>query len=1186
MKRRIEELMNGIYEYKTPDLLFSCDEIRAVVKPGEKFFGSFTIKNKEQKRIRGFLYSSDARVACEPREFSGIEPKLSFDVDFTGMKAGDVLEGSLTVCTNMGEKALPFSFAIMQKKVQLPAGEAFTLDSFAQLAKEHYEKAYAMFCSRSFTRTIEKQYPQFEALNRGLRSKTMSMELMEEFLISTGKKSAIKYELKKERQEFSQIASVIQEQIEIVKNGWGYSQIEVFSDAAFLQPEQSLIRPDDFLGSSFTLNYLIDPARMHAGHNFGRIILKSGNWKKTFEVTARKFTAKEIDHRAHIQKKEIERLYRDYLDFRLKKISLNTWIARAEDSFARYEQAGGEDIMMKLYQVQIYFAADQPEIACTLLEKLEQKRRISDHPAVQGYYQYLTTLYDKDEKYIDYIESKIQDLYLKNQEEWLLQWVLLYLKENLLQHPSQKLEAIRRQYKMGCRSRLMYLEAFTLFRKSPLLLKKLDDFEIQVLRFICRNDLLDKELVMQVADIAGRQRRYDATMYQILCQCYTKYPSKSVVSAICSLLIKGHKVGAAYFNWYEKGVAEGLRLTGLYEYYVESMGKERTGLLPQMVRMYFSYENSSLDYVKKAVLYKNIIDNKGQDPKTYDSYRAAIEKYMVDQLMAGRMNRELACIYQEFLTKSMLNTRMTENLSHALFTCEICCKDPNASAVAVVHRQLEEIQTVIFSKHTANVQIYTEDACIFIIDREGRWHTKGFDYTITRLLKGSDMFSMCRRIAPDSPGFLLYSCTEAQRSRDITQEKIRDFFGMLEFVDVKEDYKQQLRKEILEYYYDNLQDDTLYEHLHDMDLEVFAAVDKAKTVELLVREGMCKEAFLLVSRFGPEEIPLGVLVRLCSRRILEQGPEEDEMLLYLCHYCFCHGKYDEAILSYLLSGYDGPMETMKTLWKAGKNFDLDTMALEEKILIMLAFERTGMEETEPIFESYRRKYGKKMLLAAYLNLMSYQYFVKGMDVQKPVFDEIERRMNASESVDPACRLAYLRYRTECGEASEKQLILMSQILQECGDKHMCFGFFEKLPVSLMRTLQLMDRSIIEYRTDPKAIVMLTYTLENQEEGTSVEHTEMLHNVYEGIFEKDFTLFYGEKMVCMIHEEKDGKKTQSGPFTLLPRTEMPEDNDMQSRYGMLNEMCRAFVQKKETEFKAQAEEYLKKESLAEHFLPVR
>ena len=94
-------------------------------------------------------------------------------------------------------------------------------------------------------------------------------------------------------------------------------------------------------------------------------------------------------------------------------------------------------------------------------------------------------------------------------------------------------------------------------------------------------------------------------------------------------------------------------------------------------------------------------------------------------------------------------------------------------------------------------------------------------------------------------------------------------------------------------------------------------------------------------------------------------------------------------------------------------------------------------------------------------------------------------------------------------------------------------------------------------------------------------------MYTKVFlKKILPCFTVKKVVCMIHEEKDGKKTQSGPFTLLPRTEVPEDNDMQSRYGMLNEMCRAFVQKKETEFKAQAEEYLKKESLAEHFLPVR
>ena len=1186
MKRRIEELVNEIYEYKTPDLFFSCDKIQATVKPGEKFFGSFTLKNSEQKKIRGFLYSSDARVACEPREFSGLEPKLSFDVDFTGMKAGDVLNGSFTVCTNMGEKSLPFSFLLGRRKLMLPDGENLTLDSFVQLAKENYERAYAIFCSSDFEWMIEKQYPQYEALYRGLKNRPMDMEVMEAFLIGTGKKEAIRFEIRKKEQKFGEISATVREKLEIVRTGWGYFRIDVMSDAPFLQPEHEHITADDFLGSTFSLDYLIDPSKMHAGYNFGRIQLKCGRWKESFDVTARSIPRREPDMRNYVQKKAIENLYRDYLDFRLKRISLNTWITRAEDAFAQYEQAGGKDIMVKLYQVQIYFAAEQPEIACTLLEKLEQKKQIPKSAKAQGYYQYLTTLYDKDQKYVDYVENKIQELYLKNQEEWVLQWVLLYLQENLIQHPSQKLEAIRRQYEMGCRSRIMYLEAYTLFQKSPLLLKKLDDFEIQVLRFLCRNDLLDKEIVMQVADLAGRLRRYDKTMYQILCHCHLKYPSKSVVSAICALLIKGHKTGTAYFNWYEKGVSEGLRLTGLYEYYVESMGKSRTDLLPQMIRMYFSYDNTSLDYEKKAVLYKNIIENRYKDEKTYEHYRASIEKFMVDPLAKGRMNRELSAIYREFLNPSMLNSKMAENLSHALFTCEIFCDSEEASAVAVVHRQLDAIQTAVFSGHVANVQIYTKDACIFIIDREGRWHAKGFDYRVTRLLEGSNMFSMCRTAAPDSPGFLLYFCTEAQRTQNVTAENIPDFLGLLEFVDVRESYKRELRKDILTYYYEHVKDDTLYEHLHQMDWRAFAQVDKGKMAELLVREGMCREAFQLTAKLGPEGISLSALVRMCSRRILEQDRKTDEMLLYLCYYCFAHQKYDEAVLSYLLSSYDGPMETMKELWEAGCKFELDTMLLEEKILIVLAFERMYLEDTEKIFESYRRKYGKKILLHAYLNMMAYEYFVKEKPVQKPVFDEIERRLVRGETVDQVCRLAYLRYCAKQKDVTARQQEWMLEILQQCNARHMCFRFFEELEPSMMRRLQLMDRSIIEYRTDPQARVMLTYTLENREDDPSAVHTEMMQNVYEGIFEKDFTLFYGEKMVYTIWEEQDGKKIKSEPQTLLPKQSTGKEKAMDSRYGMINEMCRALAEQNEEEVKKQAMEYRRKEKLAEHFLPLR
>lgn len=38
------------------------------------------------------------------------------------------------------------------------------------------------------------------------------------------------------------------------------------------------------------------------------------------------------------------------------------------------------------------------------------------------------------------------------------------------------------------------------------------------------------------------------------------------------------------------------------------------------------------------------------------------------------------------------------------------------------------------------------------------------------------------------------------------------------------------------------------------------------------------------------------------------------------------------ILAYLLRYYDGPVERMKELWQAGKDFEANTFVLEEKIL--------------------------------------------------------------------------------------------------------------------------------------------------------------------------------------------------------------------------------------------------------------
>ena len=59
-----------------------------------------------------------------------------------------------------------------------------------------------------------------------------------------------------------------------------------------------------------------------------------------------------------------------------------------------------------------------------------------------------------------------------------------------------------------------------------------------------------------------------------------------------------------------------LKITRLYEYYIETMSRNYQKMLPRMIRMYFSYNNTLSD-AKKAFVYSNVIRNKEVDKTTY-----------------------------------------------------------------------------------------------------------------------------------------------------------------------------------------------------------------------------------------------------------------------------------------------------------------------------------------------------------------------------------------------------------------------------------------------------------------------------------------------------------------------------------------------------------------------------------------
>ncbi len=1181
MKRRIEQLLNGIFEYEAPRLVASQEEIRAVLRKGRTFRGEFRVESADKRKVKGFIYADSPRMAYEPSDFNGISEKIVYEPDITGMEEGDVLEGAFTVCSDLGEYRIPYHIEIARSMVKTSAEVIDSLEDFQKLAREDFQKAYPVFVSEGFRNMLERQKPEWIPLYEGLRTQASGYADMEEFLVGIHAKDVVNLTLEKPDAYFEGLGQTQKESAVLSKDGWGFQKLDICTDAEFLEVERPVVTTDEFIGSTYRLDYLIYPDRLHEGKNYGKIFVKSPYQTLCFEVTVAKNAENGPSGQRHEQKVRIKRLMERYVEFRLRRLSLKKWVDSSLADLKAYRNAGGAHPMLELYQAHLLFAAGREDEACILLTEFEGERGRMEKPEVRGYYLYLTTFYNKDRVYVDYVEETLLELLHQDRENWRLQWLLLYLQESLISRPADKLEAIRSQFLYGCRSRIMYLEAYGIIEKKPGMLKKLGEFEVSLLHFICREGLLDEEIIRHITDLAGREKKYSKHLYDILKQCYEEQPSGNLLKVICSLLIKGDKDGEAYFAWYEAAVESDIRLTGLYEHYVNSMGTGFQKPLPRMIKMYFSY-NNTLNYQKKAAVYANVIEHREEDMRTFENYQPTIEKFMVEQLEAGHINRSLALIYRTFLNASVLNRWIAEHLAKVIFTCEVRCDSPNARYVVVVHRELEHEQRAALLGGKAEVKLFTENYQIFIEDDRGNRCTASLPYETERLLESGELLALCRNMSSECPEILLNICGAAVGEHVVGEKNVKSFWKLLDVSGIREGYKEAVRKELLDYYYANPKSASLDEFLHGISLEKFFRTDKRKLLGMLAAEGMCSEAFALVGTYGAERAELGSLVRICSRNVLSREYEPDDMLLSVCWYCFRHEKYDETLLSYLLKHYDGPIQDMKRLWKAGKQFELDTYRLEEKILLVLVFMRSGTEETEEIFDSYRKNMGKKPLISAYVIYRAYEYFVRGISVSAPVFAYIEREYEMGQEMQDVCLLALLRFYAAQPSLTDKQEGNVQKLLEEFYYRGMPFAFYRDFPTELIRPFQLQDKSYVEYRANPGASVTLSWSVERQGGGKTRKSSELMKDVYQGVFVKEFTLFYGETVHYKIREDFDGTKRETEPMTLSWDARGNMEGD--TRYDLINRLAKAVSDKDKRAARDVMQLYFEQECLAKHIFP--
>ena len=156
LKKKIEQLLNGKFEYEQPQLLFSKEKISLTMKAGETKRGEVYVGTEDNQKIRGYVTSSSRRVVPGMDHISGTTVRLPLGIDTVGLAPGENLKGWLCFTTNIGEARLPFEIEIEKEEIRSFSGVVGNLDEFVKVARDDFKEAFRIFKDASFTRILEK----------------------------------------------------------------------------------------------------------------------------------------------------------------------------------------------------------------------------------------------------------------------------------------------------------------------------------------------------------------------------------------------------------------------------------------------------------------------------------------------------------------------------------------------------------------------------------------------------------------------------------------------------------------------------------------------------------------------------------------------------------------------------------------------------------------------------------------------------------------------------------------------------------------------------------------------------------------------------------------------------------------------------------------------------------------------
>lgn len=1167
VRARIGQIAAGRFNGTKPILAFSEETIDLSVIEGRSEAGSFVIESTNQIKICGIVYSTNPRMECLNPHFEGEKVRIRYQFNSKGLTEGDACEGKFVIVCNQIEYSLSFCARITRLYAEATTGAVKSLDDFTRLAASNWDEAYHLFYNRNFLNTIPYDNVYERLTYEGFACARPSGQNMEEFLIGVNKKKPVSISVDKSEEIFMASKEPQSGCFTITKDNWGYTEIRLRTDCEFIKLSKPVLTHDDFIGKTYLYEYIIDASAMHAGRNFGRIYIDGVYQSFTIDITAgvRDDDGSISDIAVTKDIKEcMVGIMELYTSFRLKRIVTGVWANETISILNHLHALVPDEHMYELMKAQAFIINRQRQEAKWILDDFKHSNPDKKAP-IWGYYLYLMTLLEREPSYVDNMTHEVELIFYENPDSVLLFWVLLFLRDQYFDDSAGKLKDIKYWVLRGCSSPYLYIEAYYLISQDPYLIKELSVFELRILSWAVKEKALTKELagaIFEAVDLAGG---FDNRVYELLTAAYEICPEAEYVGIICSYLIKGHKNDTCFHKWFELGIENKLRLTGLYESYLLTMDDRQISPVPKIIQMYFSFDNK-LPYRKLAVLYNNIIAAKETEPEVYHKYRKAMGRFAMDQAQLRHIDDNLAVLYEDMLELGFINEELSAAFSDIIYTHKLIVFDKRIVRAIIYQNEMKEPQIVPVTDQCAYFELFSNDYVILFEDSRGYRYVKSISYRLQRLMDAEKYLDRCISLSPDRPQYIVSHFKHVMDYSDFTKDDLKLFKPVFYSESFSDSYKAVMGYRILKYCQLHDYEDYVRPFLQSINFDTLQKDARKYLIDMLVSNRLYEKAYDMAMEYGIDMLAAASKVVLCENALKVQHVDDDFMV-QLAISAFKTGKYSDLVLKYLCENYTGPTDELINLWHAADKFSISSMKLDERILEQGIYTQIEPEKISDIFMEYYKRAGNEKLILAYISLVAHGYLHSGGCKADFIFDIIEKRFIGNRTLNDACQLALLKHFAEKTDITQAELEIEDTLLKYYIYNNMYFDFFARLDYRLLEKYFIYDKAFLQYESTPGTHVVLHYSRdEDGEEFNSEDMVEM----YDGIYVKTFVIFFGELIRYYITEEHDNS-IEVKESNRLTCNNIPGDND-HSRYNLINEMIISDTLSDETTLKSNIDEY--------------